>query len=82
MKTSKIKNPELIFSLGYIGHKADKLQKLFSGYTFEENEYGYFLRFENFSELVVNQGVMVHTNCFTSEKHFYERLNTALLFEL
>jgi hypothetical protein len=82
MKKHKIKNPGLSFSLGYIGHKANKLQKLFSEYTFEENENGYFLRFEDFSELVNNQGVTIYTNCFTSKKHFYERLNSKLLFEL
>ncbi len=78
-----MKTKELYIDLGYIGHKADNLKALFSEYANETpNEYGMFLKFENHTALVVNQGVMVHTNCFTSEKHFREILMTKLLFNL
>jgi hypothetical protein len=77
-----MKAQELIIDLGFIGHKAEKLQKLFDGYTTEPNENGYFLKFDNYSELQINQGVQVWTNCFESEEHFNERLMTKLLFNL
>jgi hypothetical protein len=73
---------ELIIDLGFIGHKAGKFQSLFDGYSPEPNEYGKFLKFENYSELVVNKGVQVWTNCFESEEHFNETLMTKLLFNL
>jgi len=72
----------LNFSLGFIGHKAINLQSLFSEYTPQPNENGFFLYFEDFSELVNNQGVTVYTNCFESKKHFNRILLTRLLFEL
>lgn len=72
----------LNFSLGFIGHKAINLQCLFSEYTPQPNENGFFLYFEDFSELVNNQGVMVYTNCFESKKHFNRILLTRLLFNL
>jgi len=72
----------LNFSLGFIGHKALLLQCLFSEYTPQPNENGFFLYFEDFSELVNNQGVTVYTNCFESKKHFNRILLTRLLFNL
>lgn len=71
------------FELGYIGHKADKLQKLFEGYAThpEDNLSGYFLRFENIT-YIGNKGVVLHTNCFEDEEHFNEQLHTKLLFNL
>jgi hypothetical protein len=72
----------ICIDLGFIGHKANELQSLFDGYSQEPNEYGYFLKFENYSEFVVNQGVTVWTNCFESLESFQERLMTKLLFKL
>ena len=77
-----MKTKTLNFSLGYIGHKALELQCLFSEYTPKENENGYFLYFEDFSELICNQGVIVYTNCFESKKHFKNRLLERLLSNL
>tara|TARA_R110002020_G_scaffold402623_1_gene612774 strand:- start:133 stop:381 length:249 start_codon:yes stop_codon:yes gene_type:complete len=71
---------ELIINLGYIGHCAVKLQKLFKGYNQKPNENGFFLSFENYSSLVINQGVIAHTNCFESEKDFQEMLYRKLIF--
>lgn len=75
-------NPENIlhFDLGFIGHEAEKLQKLFHTYDEEPNNFGYFLKFENYSELANNQGVICHSNCFESEEHFNERLQLKLLY--
>lgn len=75
-------NQILDINLGFIGHKAMELQSLFSEYSMKENEYGYFLEFVNYSELVNNQGVYCLTNCFESEEHFKERLFQKLLFKL
>jgi hypothetical protein len=75
-------NKTLNFSLGFIGHKSIDLQCLFSEYTPQANENGFFLYFEDFSELVNNQGVTVYTNCFESKKHFNRILLTRLLFNL
>jgi len=76
--------PDQVFFLGYIGHKAEYLQSLFAehSYTHEANEYGYFCRFENITELVVNQGVTCWTNCWESEEDFKDRLFTMLLFAM
>lgn len=73
-------NPENIlhFDLGFVGHNAEKFQNLF-GYMPEPNEYGYFLRFENYSLLECNQGVYCVTNCFESEEEFNQVLNHKLL---
>jgi len=68
-------------NLGFIGHKAEKFQNLFSTYTTEPNEYGYFLRFENYSDLEPNKGVYVLTNCWESEEDFKEVLMNRLLFD-
>lgn len=70
---------ELYINLGFIGHKAESLQNLFGNYSKEPNRYGRFLKFENYSELVCNQGVMCYTNCFENEEHFKEMLNAKLL---
>ena len=70
------------FNLGFIGHKASELQALFNEYTPKANEYGYFLCFENYSELVINQGVRAITNCFEDESHFNEQLMIKLLSKL
>ena len=72
----------LNFSLGFIGHKAINLQCLFSEYTRQPDDNGFFLYLEDFSGLVNNQGVMVYTNCFESKKHFNRILLTRLLFNL
>jgi hypothetical protein len=69
---------ELRINLGFIGHKAEKLQSLFSEYSSFANDYGYFLRFENYTELKVNEGVTVYTNAFESEEHFMEVLKSKL----
>lgn len=71
----------IIIDLGFIGHQAESLQTLFAEYSATPNEYGYFLRFENYSELVVNQGVLVDTNCFEDEEHFRGILLSRLLFQ-
>ncbi len=72
----------IIIDLGFIGHKADKLQKLFKGYSTDPNENGKFLKFENYTEVVVNEGVTVHTNCFDCDKnHFLELLHGKVLSE-
>jgi hypothetical protein len=73
---------ELIIDLGYIGHKAEKLQGLFEGYSYEPNENGYFLLFSNNTSMVVNQGVRCWTNCFESEEEFRKVLLSKLLFSL
>ena len=76
-----MENQEIIIDLGFIGNKADKFQKLFEGYSPEPNEHGKFLKFENYSSLVVNKGVTAHTNCFDgSEENFMEMLHTKLMF--
>lgn len=73
---------ELSIFIGYIGHKADKLQEMFGGDTLrKENEYGYFLRFENITD-TGNEGVSLWTNHYENEEHFWEQLNTKLLFLL
>ena len=77
-----MKNTTIHYSLGFIGHKAIDLQCLFSEYTPTPNENGFFLYFEDFSELVNNQGVLVYTNCFESKKHFKRILLNRLLFNL
>jgi hypothetical protein len=77
-----MKETGIIFSLGFIGHKAAKLQELFSEYSLEPNEYGKFLRFEDYSYLVYNQGVTVWTNCFENENEFNERLLLKLISKL
>ena len=71
---------ELYINLGFIGHRAENLQALFGEYLSEPNQYGYFLRFENYSELVCNEGVMCHTNCFANKQSFYQKFNEKLLF--
>lgn len=77
-----MKNQEIILDLGFIGHKADQLQALFPGYSQEPNENGFFLRFENYSALVVNEGTQVFTNCFESKKHLKKQIFSKLLFNL
>jgi hypothetical protein len=72
---------DIYFNLGYIGHKAEKLQALFEGYSSTPNEHGKFLAFEN-TTYIGNKGVTVMTNCFESEEHFNEMLQTKLLFAL
>lgn len=77
----EVELPEAIwFSLGFIGHAAAELQELFGEFSPEPNDYGYFLKFENYTELVVNNGVFVQTNCFSTEEEFIERLLHKLLF--
>lgn len=68
----------ITIDLGFIGHNADKLQKLF-GYSATPNEYGKFLRFENYTAYALNEGVIAVTNCFEDEQHFNDRLMMNLL---
>jgi hypothetical protein len=76
-------NAETIhIDLGFIGHSAEKLQAMFQTYSKEPNENGYYLMFENYSAAVVNQGVMVETNCFKNKKQFKKALLSKLLFSL
>jgi quinol monooxygenase YgiN len=65
--------------LGFIGNKAEKFQDLYNTYTTEPNKYGYFLRFENYTDLEPNKGVYVMTNCWESEEDFKEDLTSKLL---
>ena len=80
MKIQDIKN-QTALDLGFIGHKAEKLQELFQGYTEQPNEYGNYLRFENYSMLSCNQGVLVYTNIWT-EDELKEEIFSKLLFKL
>jgi hypothetical protein len=76
-------NAETIhIDLGFIGHSAEKLQAIFEGYSAEPNENGYYLKFHNYSSLVINQGVTVETNCFKSKKQFKKSLLSKLLINL
>lgn len=68
-------------NLGHIGHKADKLQALFTGYTAEPNEYGRFLKFENFT-MIGNKGTLAYTNVVDTEEELLEMIHTRLLFNL
>ena len=72
----------IYIDLGFIGNTAEKLQNLFPNHTSEPNENGFYLKFENYSHLVVNTGVSVETNCFESEEEFKEDLFSKLLFSL
>ena len=72
----------LFIDLGFIENVADKLQAMFEGYSEEPNEYGRYLKFNNYSDLVINKGVTVETNCFESEEHFREQLMNKFLFSL
>lgn len=69
-------------NLGYIGKKAEVLRKLYEGYEETPNEHGFYLKFEDFSDLVVNEGVTVETNCFKSKKAFKKDLYNRLLMNL
>ena len=69
------------FDMGFIGHKALALQELFAEYTPKPNENGKYLYFEDYSHLVVNQGVVVYTNCFESEAEFNEALLNKLIYK-
>jgi hypothetical protein len=70
---------EQTFDLGFIGHNAEKIKALFSGYSEMPNQYGKFLKFENYTEYAVNEGVTAYTNCFEDEKHFNDTLTLKLL---
>lgn len=70
----------IYIDLGFIGHGAEKLATLFEGYSESPNQYGRFLKFENYSYLVCNQGVTVSTNCFENEAQFLEYMNLKLMF--
>ena len=67
--------------LGFIGHNADKLQELFKDYSPTPNKYGKFLKFENYTAYVVNEGVYATTNCFEDEQHFNDRFMMKLMAE-
>lgn len=68
----------LVIDLGSIGRKADRLQELFNDYSEEPNENGWFLKFEDVTQL--NLGiVLAYTNCFESEEDFYVSLAKKLL---
>ena len=68
----------ITIDLGFIGHNADKLQKLF-GISATPNQYGKFLRFENYTAYAFNEGVFAETNCFEDEQHFNDRLMMKLM---
>ena len=70
----------LEINLGFVGHNAERFQNLFGSYMAEPNENGYFLRFENYSQLECNQGVYCVTNCFESEEEFNMVLNHKLMY--
>jgi hypothetical protein len=74
-------NPITVF-LGYIGHKAEKIQELFPEYSPTPNEYGYFLSCENITELNVNEGVIITTNCYSTAEEVEAMLYSRLLFKL
>lgn len=71
-----------VFDLGYIGHKALELQKLFKEYSVQPNKDGFFLFFTDYTELKINKGVTVMTNCFDAEGHFNQVLMNKLLMSL
>lgn len=79
-----------VFDLGYIGHKALELQKLFKEYSVQPNKDGFFLFFTDYTELEINigkiyllyEGVTVTTNCFDAEGHFNQVLLNKLLMSL
>jgi hypothetical protein len=71
-----------VYDLGYIGHKAEQLQKLFPEYKASEKEALLFLRFENYSHQVFNAGTLCYTNCFKSENYFRNTLMHKLLEQL
>lgn len=79
---TQIQAKTLYINLGYIGNTAEKLQALYPGYSTEPNEYGMYLKFSNYSDLVVNCGVMVETNCWKSKKQFKKSLFDKLLYSL
>lgn len=72
----------LLIDLGHIGHKSEKLKKLFPTYSEIPNESGYFLEFKDYKQLEVNEGVLVVTNAFESEQQFKDRLSDLLLYNL
>jgi len=76
-----MKDNSIIIDLGFIGHKAAKLALLYNGYSPTPNEHGKFLNFQNYSSLVVNKGVSVHTNCWTNEADFLEFFYSKLLLD-
>ena len=82
MKNGADTQKTLFINLGYIGNTAEKLQSLYSEYSETPNANGYYLKFTNYSDLVVNQGVMVETNCWKSKKQFKKSLFDKLLFNL
>lgn len=72
----------LYIDLGYIGNTAEKLQEMYSEFPTEPNKHGYYLKFTNYSDLVVNQGVKVETNCWKKKKQFKKDLFSTLLSNL
>lgn len=80
-QTTKKTAKTIWIDLGYIGHKSDKLQELFSNYSHTPNKYGYYLKFENHTHCAINEGVTVETNCFKNEAQFKEKLLTYLIAE-
>jgi hypothetical protein len=77
-----MKAQELTIDLGFIGHKANKIQNIFSAYSPEPNECGHFLRAEDYSVSVTDKGVIVYTNCFISEEDFKDFLCQLLLISI
>lgn len=76
------KRSQLTVDLHFIGHKAEKLQAMYKGYSPFPNEYGSFLRFENYTFVAGNNGTILYTNCFDSEAEFMENLTSKMLLDL
>ncbi|MBY0224116.1 hypothetical protein [Sporosarcina aquimarina] len=68
----------LMIDLGAIGKKSEKLQELFDDYSEEPNENGWFLKFEDVTQLNLDL-VIAYTNCFESKEAFYAVLGKKLL---
>lgn len=76
-----MKKNTLKVSLGYVGHKAEKFQKLFKDFTPEPNDYGYFLRFEDFN-MLGNKGTLVYTNVVDTDEEVHEMIYDKLVSTL
>lgn len=64
-----MKTKEIRLDLGFIGDKAEKIKSLFKEFSEDPNDDGFYLKFETYQDLS-NLGLLVHSNCFESKKHF------------
>lgn len=80
-KTNKIMttttNKAIGLELGF-GINVDKIKAIFSDYTEEENEFGFFLQVQGNAQ----HGAWIYTNAFESKKHLKKYLFKALLISL